>query len=114
MPRIALTTSSSMSVMPLSSRASRLPSARSISWVIDGLVDVGDPRSREVDYRGERETREGAVSGALLWCLGWVGGYESALQALAPPVAEVPLTLVTVATAAAGVLWVILVLPPPT
>src|SRR5581483_10322795 len=50
MPRIALTTSSSMSVMPLSSRASRLPSARSISWVIDGLVDVGDPRTRDVDY----------------------------------------------------------------
>src|SRR5581483_2085641 len=71
MPRIALTTSSSMSVMPLSSRASRLPSARSINWVIDGLVDVGDPRSRDVDYRGERETREGAVSGAL--CVSRVG-----------------------------------------
>src|SRR5205085_4664673 len=66
-------------------------------------------RSWACGCRATPRKKEGAVSGALCGVSGGLGGYESALQALAPPVAEVPLTLVTVATAAAGVLWVILV-----
>ena len=45
------------------------------------------------------------VSGALSVVPARAESYDRALQTDAPPVAEVPLTLVTVATAAAGELW---------
>src|SRR5581483_9324399 len=73
-----------------------------------------EPRHRAGGTPGLAGNERGRRFRRPLWCSVGLGGYERALQALAPPVAEVPLTLVTVATAAAGVLWVILVESPPT
>src|SRR5579864_4535969 len=58
MPRIVLTIRSSIRVIPLSSRASLLASARSIYTRIVGLAAVGDPRSR--DALGRRLVDGGA------------------------------------------------------
>src|SRR5579864_4379066 len=61
MPRIVLTIRSSIRVIPLSSRASLLASARSIYTRIDGLAAVGDPRSRDASAPASGWRRRGTL-----------------------------------------------------